>query len=335
MLKEIEKQPGKSCHIAGKVQATEAELRALLIDVNHLHGYGLTVKVNGHSSRLLLDTGASGILINSGLAQKAGITPLATTKLAGIGDKGPVDGYIGYANSIRIGELEFRDCLVEVSNKRSVLEDDGLIGADVFSHFLVTIDFLWQKLKLTELPKVPGRKEETATLELEDEGEGPADTSTSEAKAGTGDSGPYDRYVAPEMQGYTQVWRFGHNLLIPTWVSDVGPKFFLIDTGAVINSISPEAAKEVTKTHHDAFTSIQGISGAVKNVYSADKAVLKFSHYVQENQDLAAFDLSGISAATGTEVSGILGFVTLRQFILTIDYRDGLVDLKYTGPKKR
>lgn len=335
LLKEVEKQSGKTCRIAGKVQPTETELRPLLLDPTHLHGYGLAVKVNGQSSRLLLDTGASGILINSRLAKKAGITALTTIKLGGIGDKGPIDGYIGYANSIRIGDLEFRDCLVEVSEKRSVLHDDGLIGADVFGHFLVTIDFLWQKLKLAELPKVPGRKEEPARLETEDEGESSAAASTPDEKADNGDSGPYDRYVAPEMQGYTKIWRFGHNLLIPTWVSDVGPKLFLIDTGAVFNAISPEAAKEVTKTHHDAFTTIRGLSGSVKNVYSADKAVLKFSHYQQENQDVTAFDLSGISSSTGTEVSGILGFVTLRQFVLTIDYRDGLVDLKYTGDTKR
>jgi len=89
----------------------------------------------------------------------------------------------------------------------------------------------------------------------------------------------------------------------------------------------------VTKVRSDDRMIVKGISGTVKDVYSADKAMLQFSHYRQENQDLIAFDLSGVSKATGTEVSGILGFTTLKLFTLKIDYRDGLVDFVYTGPK--
>lgn len=62
--------------------------------------------------------------------------------------------------------------------------------------------------------------------------------------------------------------------------------------------------------------------------------MLAFSHYRQENQDLTSFDLSGISKGTGTEISGILGFTTLRMFTIKIDYRDGLVNFVYTGEKK-
>ena len=135
------------------------------------------------------------------------------------------------------------------------------------------------------------------------------------------------------MKAYTKVFRFGHNLLIPTRVGDAPPKLFLIDTGATYNTISPDAAREVTKVRSDDRMIVKGISGTVKDVYSADKAMLQFSHYRQENQDLIAFDLSGVSKATHTEVSGILGFTTLKLFTLKIDYRDGLVDFVYTGPK--
>jgi predicted aspartyl protease len=353
LLKEHDKRPQQSCQLVSKVKSTETRLEPLLIDPKHLHGFGLTVKINGQSSKLLLDTGASGLLINSKLAQKAGVEPLVTTTVSGIGDKGDASGYVGYADSIKVGDLEFQHCLVEVSDKRSVLDDDGLIGADVFDHYLVTIDFLWWKLKLEELPQRPGEKSAPATLasQQQDEDESdsesapdddrrksgenkPADNKAAEADRRTAVTGPQDRYIAPEMQDYTKIFRFGHELLIPTRVGDLPPKLFLIDTGAMMNSISPQAAREVTKVHGDAYTHIRGISGSVKDVYSADKAVLTFSHYRQENQDLTAFDLSGISKGTGTEISGILGFTTLRMFTIKIDYRDGLVDFVYTGPKK-
>ena len=100
----------------------------------------------------------------------------------------------------------------------------------------------------------------------------------------------------------------------------------MIDTGAFTNFISPGAAREVTKAHTEPNLRIKGLSGSVKNVYRADKAIITFSHFRQENQDLTAFDLSKISKDAGTEVSGILGFTTLRMFESKIDYRDGLVD---------
>ena len=160
-------------------------------------------------------------------------------------------------------------------------------------------------------------------------GEGkPADTPPQAA------AGPQDRYIAPEMADYSKVFRFGHELLIPTTVGKASPKLFLIDTGAMMNTISPEAAREVTKVHGDSDMHVRGISGSVKDVYTADKAMLQFSHFRQENQDLVAIDLSGISKGTGTEVSGILGFTTLRMFTIRIDYRDGLVDFVYNDPKK-
>lgn len=224
--------------------------------------------------------------------------------------------------------------------------DDGLIGADVFSYYLVTVDLLWQKLRLAPLPKRPGEKEEQASLLTDSEGGSGTEASkpsaegqpkSAETKTPSSDtsSGPQDRYIAAEMQSYTKIFRFGHELLIPTKVGKAEPKLFLIDTGAVTNSISPEAAREVTKIHSDYYTTIQGLNGNVKKVYSADKAVLQFSHFKQENQDLVTFDLSNISKHTGTEVSGILGFTTLRMLMMTIDYRDGLVDFSYHPAAER
>ena len=47
-------------------------------------------------------------------AEKAGITKLAEIKIEGVGDKGAKNAYIGTAKSIRIGELEFQDCPIQV-----------------------------------------------------------------------------------------------------------------------------------------------------------------------------------------------------------------------------
>jgi hypothetical protein len=67
----------------------------------------------------------------------------------------------------------------------------------------------------------------------------------------------------------------------------------------------------------------------VKNVYTVDRANIRFAHFVQDREDLIAFDLTPISNSAGTEISGILGFRLLWQLDIKIDYRDGLVDFSY------
>lgn len=345
LIKARQQQPSRTCRLVSNVQSTETKLEPLMVDPTHLHGYGLRVNVNGQSARLLLDTGASGLLINKRMAEKAGVQQVVRSKVEGIGDNGPLGGYVGYADSIKVGGLEFQNCLVEVSEKRSVLEDDGLIGADVFSSFLVMIDFPKQKLVLRELPKRPDEQEPKAvtldTGDPDDPSTGPEENEATQrspkaegksdvaAKSAAATRGPKDRYVAPEMRTYTPVYRFGHELLIPTVIGNNSPKLFLIDTGSVTNLMSSEAARSVTKVRDESHVTLRGLSGTVKNVKSADKVVIQFAHFKQENDDLISFDLTPISRATGTEVSGILGFTLLHMLAITIDYRDGLVDFEY------
>ncbi len=131
------------------------------------------------------------------------------------------------------------------------------------------------------------------------------------------------------MQSYTRVFRFGHDLLVPTKVGDVPGMLFLLDTGSVTNFISPAAAREVTKVHGDPDMIVKGLNGSVKNVFSANKAVLQFGHLRQENQDMTAFDMTRMSESEGTEISGFFGFVMLRWLDIKIDYRDALVDFSY------
>src|SRR4029077_18319417 len=107
----------------------------LLTDPQHLRGYGLAVNVNGHNSKLLLDTGAGGILISRGMAEKAGLTRLSEYEVRGIGDQGGKEGYTAVVDTLKIGELEFQGCSVRVLDQRSVIGEEGLIGSDVFSSF--------------------------------------------------------------------------------------------------------------------------------------------------------------------------------------------------------
>jgi tetratricopeptide (TPR) repeat protein len=332
-LKARQKEPTRYCHLQTQITSTETPLVMQLQDVQHIREYALAVVLNGHKSNLMLDTGASGLLVDRRVAEKAGIVKLVDSQVRGIGDKGSTGSYLGYAESVKIGELEFRDCVVEVLEKRSVLGDDGLIGADVFEDFLVDIDFPDRKLKLAPLPQPPDVPAPRLSLQTDDPS---SDSEQASGKSGndqTKNLSFHDRYIAPEMKSYSPVFRFHHDLLVPTRIGDTTPKLFLLDTGAFNNAISEAAAREVTKVHGDSNTIIKGLSGSVKKVYSADNLTLQFGRLRQENQDMVAWDLTGLSEQTGTEVSGFLGFAMLQLLDLKIDYRDALVDFEY-HPKR-
>jgi hypothetical protein len=138
------------------------------------------------------------------------------------------------------------------------------------------------------------------------------------------------------MKDYSQVLRFGHMLLVPTWINDERTaKFFLIDSGGFTTQLSLNAAKSVTKVHVDSQMHVKGVSGEVNKVYVADKATLTFAHLRQHTEDVLVLDLKHLSDHVGTEVSGIIGFTTLRFLNIDIDYRDGLVFMQYQGPPVR
>jgi predicted aspartyl protease len=317
MLADQAEQPTHGCHLATRISTMETSLEPLLIDPTHIRGYGLRVKVNGVSSKLLLDTGAGGITVDRKIADRAGIKRVVRQDSEGIGDKGPAAGYIGYADSIKIGDLEFQNCYVDVIEQNSVVGEDGLIGGDVFSHFLVDIDFPNQKFRLHELPP---RSDQP-----------PPVRSPESNSSGTPEF--YDRYVAPEMKSFSPVLRFGSHLLIPTKLNDLPAKLFMLDTGAFSNTISPAAAREVTKVSSEEGVQIRGISGAVKNVFLANEFTIQFANLRQKNQDTVSFDTTSISESFGTEVSGFLGFNMLRMLRIRIDYRDGLIDFEYDSKR--
>jgi predicted aspartyl protease len=327
----------KSCHLTSPITTTEIPFTAIMADATTIRGWGLEVFFNDHKSRLQVDTGASGLYISRPVAERAGLKPITRSEASGIGNKGSQGGYIAYADSIKIGGLEFKDCLVEVSDRRNVVDTDGLIGMDVFSDFLVTLDFPWHKLTLGPLPPYPGAtaalpalntQEETPTDESDS-----AATSSKDAGAAPAPRGPHDRYIAPEMQQWTSVYRVGHDLIVPTALNNKRVRLFIIDTGAFNTSISPGAAREVTRVFTDPESTVKGISGNVSKVYIGDSVTFRFSHLQQEKKNVLSFDTSSVSRDVGTEISGFIGFDLLGLLVVKIDYRDGLMSFEYSADR--
>lgn len=130
---------------------------------------------------------------------------------------------------------------------------------------------------------------------------------------------------ALDRDSFTPFYRFGHIMLMPTSVGDTAHGLFVLDTGSVTNSMSPSLARQVG-TLHSSEIPVNGMSGSVTNVFTMDETVLQFSRFRQPHENMIIFDLHGVSKDLGTEISGLIGFVTFKEMTITIDYRDGLID---------
>lgn len=342
-IQKLSTQPKKPCRLVSQITSTQMPLGYLMRDATHIDGFGLDVKLNNHNARLEIDTGADGLLVSSSVAKHAGLQAFSQDEIGGIGDEANRKSYTAYADSIRIGDLEFQDCAVQVIDGRYMPGDtDGLIGMDVFSQFLVTLDYPMRKLSLGPLPPRPGEDPASAgklNTENDDE-EGDNQTMEKSAQSGTTappanaaaeklSHGPYDRYVAPQMIDYTKVYREGHQLILPAALNASRIKLFILDTGAWTTIVSPQAAREVTKVYGDSSFRVEGLNGEVNKTFLANKIVFRFANLSQEVQGVVAFDTSKISKDDGMEISGFLGATTLDQLTIHIDYRDGLVKFDY------
>ena len=323
------------CRLANKPASEQTDLLVISGEtVRHVRGYGLVVALNGRNSKLLLDTGADGIVVDHKIAEKAGLTRLLDTTIGGFGDRGKSTGYFARASSIKIGDLESQDCPIRVVDKRSVLGLDGIVGTNIFQEFLIEVDLRKKKLRLGTLPNRPDEWLDQGPIPTKKvnlrPGESKAIPTTAETAMPVYTS-LVDRFRPAQFSfSFTPVFRFGHTLLIPTGVGDnSAPKLFLLDTGSLRNMFSANAAHEFARVHEDPRMTVKGLSGSVNKVYDAEKTALHFANIHQYADKDIALDLESLSENVGTEVSGILGALSFAQLVVTIDYRDGFVGFDF------
>ncbi|SNT20774.1 Flp pilus assembly protein TadD, contains TPR repeats [Granulicella rosea] len=319
------------CTMIRRIESDRVAIQPML-DGKRVAGLALDVSFNGKRRRLEIDTGASGLVLSRGAASGLGLLREQKTASDGIGDEGEVATSIAHVESVRIGDMEFQNCAVHILERRRALDIDGLIGGNVFSKYLLTLDFPKMELRIDPLPKRPGETDKlTASLDTTGDEASKAVVAIDKNE----ESHRYDRYIAPEMQDWTKVYRIGHNLLVPVTMTDEKQKrtskdkLFIVDTGSDSILISPDAASGVTKVHNDYTVGVHGIAGDVKRVYSTEGLNFYFAHLKQPVYEVTAMDTTRLSHDEGVEVSGLLGATVLHRVTLHIDYRDNLIKLDF------
>lgn len=278
-------------------QSSRIKMLWLYNGPKQIRGAGIRVQINGKQHvTLLLDTGASGIALSPKTAEKAGLEPLGTesTEAKGIGDEQPQESQRYIASEIRAGDVAFADFPVSIFRAARSSDFDGLIGADVFQRFVMTIDF--PKLEIQLEPR-PSRSQST------DE--------------------PEDAPATPPA-GFSRMLRFGNHLAIFTSVNDAKPRLFLIDSGSSSNLIDTGFARETSHVYKDDRIRVQGLQGKVKDTSIANKVSLVFAGFKQDNSDVITFDFDKVSEGLGVGLSGILGLPVVSQLRVSIDYTDGI-----------
>ncbi len=291
----------KAFEFEGARQETTLHLVDLLYGPNRVRGVGLEVSVEGNRPlRLLLDTGASGVIISQRAADKAGLKHIGSSEAWGIGDGGVRKTFAAFASVCKIGSLEFKNCAFQSLEGRKIAGDeDGLIGADFFADYLIHLDFQRRLMNLTPLPERSANPQ------------------------------GYDRMVPTSESDFTPIFRFRHMLMIPTKVNGKSSGLFALDTGSDLSIIDSSFARISTKLRGNDYMKVHGLSGKVNDVLEADKAELEFGRFRQRNLGLISLNLNNSPRHEEVRMSGILGLAVLAMFRLDLDYRNNLVKFDY------
>jgi tetratricopeptide (TPR) repeat protein len=274
-----------------------------------VNGYAISALIKGKKVDLLLDTGARDILINRKLADKLGLQMVGSAMIKGIGDSGAQTGSFSLVPTVQIGPIEFRDCTIKIMERQPAGGNaDGIIGIEQFNRYLVTLNLPENMMKLNPLPPINGK---------------PFDDP--ESWKGI------DRTIPPELESFTRIGKQQHLLVVPVIVNRKKSGFFLLDSGASIHVVDRSFAEQVTNLR-SSLSSIRGVSGKAKT-FVAQNISLRLGKFQQENDGMYAIDLKDLSHNIGVEIAGMLGHPLLRQFAITIDYRDGLIDFDYAYAK--
>ncbi len=313
------------------------------------------VRVNGHDAVFITSIDDAGIVINSKIAKKLGVQPIADAEINDPDSQDPADGYygrltpdldqgigrgepyagldsslavfipkgyVGFVSSIKIGKIEFQNCYVKVVDPAYKLNNsnqlDGILGWPTLSPYLTQIDMANDKFRLIPLPPPPSSAERALMAVGTVTGSNP---------------GFQNLNREPSSHLWQQIFHFGSRYLVPASVGQSSAGLFRISFGGSIDSssaVGPELARQA------GLVTVPGrkdgpLTHYIPPNYFFGPADLSFGIFVERQTQIPMYFPQKDSEEAGVEISGILALETLmfkrpERAVITIDFRDGLIN---------
>jgi hypothetical protein len=264
------------------------KLTRFIVPPNSPLGLILKVRIdNGPVLRLLLDSGAQFIVLDKAAAAKSGHSVGSEFDLVGVG-RSPRPGRMAQAGAVAIGDLVFHNCGLIIADGKLLDGLDGVIPLSLFAGFLVRLDIPARILDLRPYP--PGGSVEDGEL--------------------------------------SHVRASNDLLFIKGVLNDSREGYVLLDTGSSFNVISESTARALKYPRLFASSvPLQGGAGATEGRAYPWEVRFRFGSRVVAANPVVVVGLNQFEQYNQIEVAGILGYPALRESILTINYRDGLVGI--------
>lgn len=278
-------ESSQTCQVLPDVTSATIALQPSFADVKHIDGYRLEAEFSHGKAKLIVDSAASGLYISKALADQNGFKQ----------GEGDPQGTVR-ADSVHIGPMEFRDCIVGVSETPFSAGADGFIGTDMFAPWLITLDYRLGKMTLAPLPP-------QATLL------------------------PPDRPAPPDSGDWIPAYHRRQYLLLPITFGDKSRRLFILASGMRFSAMTEQTAHSLSKMKVN-FTNTEQTAAGGKVQFYREIFDLQLANLPQIHQGhILDFDPSVMDRNAGFQIAGMLGLDVLQTLTLHLDYRDGLVRL--------
>jgi hypothetical protein len=250
-------------------------------------GLIVRARINGGPLlRLLLDSGTQYVALDRKTAMKSGCTGGPDLEVVGAGAPSAELVKAASASTVEIADLTLRNVPILITAHRLADGIDGALPLSLFAGFLIRLD-------------VPAR-----TLDLLPYPLGQADAT-----------------------GAVRAVSSNELLFLKGVFNDRYEGYFLLDTGAAYTTISQKLNRQLDRFGmlSRSSVSVQGGTTAMDAPLFADSARLRVGSRELATGPVLAVDLSTASRYHNLEVSGLIGYPALRDSVLMVNYRDGLV----------
>lgn len=297
-------------------------------------------RINGHEERLRFSSIHSGLTIDAPTAIKLGLKPVAkftydniyvgnarsaVMNLGGNTDDvlssgGRTRYYATKLDSIKIGDVEFKNCVVRVVDEPADMPDysntaaTGTIGLGFFSDFLVRVDMPAEKMTLTPLPGPTPERDDRGLPTWSNVGASPNKDVPS---MNGGEWGQYNRTIAAHMREWTPYFRFRDDILFATKVGAGQDRLFLFNTEALNSRLAASASGTADKLE----TVMHG-NAPFKGYF------MLYGGLLERRDAWTAIRFDRPSRKINVEISGMISQSGLRQVPFTFDLRDNLAQFE-------